>query len=219
MGPTMTIDDIVRFVSTCVFYYRKIKVKSGLLKYDVFLLEHPLHYEKWIEYENAENSLGSRVTLIVGSNYNASPLWNTIIGFETKHDDWNRLAMVYTSLLMHLTQHLDDYLTRPEYWVRYVLCMHKRHLDHYVDKLIDRATKLVFPKFITDSDVLTRLYQLLARDDTEGIQKRFCWIISRLTNGKGAPIEDVLGTEIYDKTVNVLKMRKSRTCGMLFGSN
>uniref|UniRef100_M4EUN4 Uncharacterized protein n=1 Tax=Brassica campestris TaxID=3711 RepID=M4EUN4_BRACM len=176
---------------------------------------HPLHYEKWIEYENAENSLGSRV----GSNYNASPLWNTIIGFETKHDDWNRLAMVYTSLLMHLTQHLDDYLTRPEYWVRYVLCMHKRHLDHYVDKLIDRATKLVFPKFITDSDVLTRLYQLLARDDTEGIQKRFCWIISRLTNGKGAPIEDVLGTEIYDKTVNVLKMRKSRTCGMLFGSN
>lgn len=43
-----------------MFYYRKIKVKSGLLKYDVFLLEHPLHYEKWIEYENAENSLGSR---------------------------------------------------------------------------------------------------------------------------------------------------------------
>ncbi|CDY32541.1 hypothetical protein HID58_036955 [Brassica napus] len=215
MGPTMTIDDIVRFVSTCVFYYRKIKVKSGLLKYDAFLLEHPLHYEKWIEYENAENSLGSKV----GNDYNASLLWNTIIGFKTKHDDWNRLAMVYTSLLMHLTQHLDDYLTRPEYWVRYVLCMHKRHLDHYVDKLIDRATKLVFPKFITDSDVLTRLYQLLARDDTEGIQKRFCWIISRLTNGKGAPIEDVLGTEIYDKTVNVLKMRKSSTCGMLFGSN
>lgn len=32
-------------------------------------------------------------------------------------------------------------------------------------------------------------------------------------------VQDVLGTEIYDKTVNVLKMRKSRTCGMLFGSN
>ncbi|CAN7097076.1 unnamed protein product [Brassica rapa subsp. narinosa] len=189
MGPTMTIDDIVRFVSTCVFYYRKIKVKSGLLKYDAFLLEHPLHYEKWIEYKNDENSLGSRVTLMVGSDYNASPLWNTIIGFETKHDDWNRLAMVYTNLLMHLTQHLGNYLTRPEYWVWYVLCMHKYHLDHYVDKLIDRATKLVFPKFITDSDVLTRLYQLLARDDTEGIQKIFCWIISRLTNGEGAPIE------------------------------
>ncbi|CAN7066572.1 unnamed protein product [Brassica oleracea var. botrytis] len=114
---------------------------------------------------------------------------------------------------------------RPTYWVRYVLCMHKRHLDHSVDKLIDRATNLVFPKFITNSDVLTRLYQFLARDDTEGMQKGVCWIISRLTDGKGVQIEDVLGTEIYDKAVNVLKMfwdedeKKQNIAGMLFGSN
>ncbi|CAN6908927.1 unnamed protein product [Brassica oleracea] len=157
---------------------------------------------------------------------------------------------------------------RPAYWVQYVLCMHKHHLDHSVDKLIDRATNLVFPKmkdalkvlkpllnggnddkvlsqaclvlfwrldggpadmidavFITNSDVLTRLYQFLARDDTEGMQKGVCWIISRLTDAKGVPIEDVLGTEIYDKAVNVLKMfwdedeKKQNIAGMLFGSN
>ncbi|CAG7867589.1 unnamed protein product, partial [Brassica rapa] len=247
------------------------------LDYDAFLLENPLHYEKWIDYANDENSLGSlgnayyvyeralailthsvdlwvhyckesinsdwpcddirnlfnRATLIVGSNYTASPLWNTIIGFETKQEDLKQLAMVYTTLFMHPIQHLDDYLIRcliacaylPEYWVRYVLCMHKRHWNHSVDELIDRATKLVFPKFITDSDVLTRLYQLLARDDTEGIQKGVCWIISRLTDGKGAQIEDVVGTEIYDKAINVLKMfwdedeKNQNMVGMLFGSN
>ncbi|KAL0732309.1 hypothetical protein Bca4012_008518 [Brassica carinata] len=66
---------------------------------------------------------------------------------------------------------------------------------------------------------------LLARDDTKGIHKGVCWIISRITDGKGAQIEDLLETEIYDKAVNVLKMfwdegeKKQNIAGTLFGSN
>ncbi|KAL0884451.1 hypothetical protein Bca101_008432 [Brassica carinata] len=73
--------------------------------------------------------------------------------------------------------------------------------------------------------LFTRLYQLLARDDTKGIHKGVCWIISRITDGKGAQIEDLLETEIYDKAVNVLKMfwdegeKKQNIAGTLFGSN
>ncbi|KAL0758111.1 hypothetical protein Bca101_095779 [Brassica carinata] len=211
--------------------------------------------------------MGFEMSLTMSSYHTKLPIdndklrrWDDYLAF-IEDKDISKVINLYERCLISCAY-------RPTYWVRYVLCMHKRHLDHSVDKLIDRATNLVFPKmkdalkvlkpllnggnddivlsqaclvlfrrldggpadmiddvFITNSDVLTRLYQFLARDDTEGMQKGVCWIISRLTDGKGVQIEDVLGTEIYDKAVNVLKMfwdedeKKQNIAGMLFGSN
>ncbi|KAK4762621.1 hypothetical protein SAY86_008389 [Trapa natans] len=56
-----------------------------------------------------EERLFERGLTYVGSDYLSYTLWEEYIGFEYKHQDWCRIAMIYTRLLENPILYLDKY--------------------------------------------------------------------------------------------------------------
>ena len=48
----------------------------------------------------------------VGTDYLSFPLWDKYVEYEYMHQEWSRLAVIYTRILENPNQQLDRYLNR-----------------------------------------------------------------------------------------------------------
>ena len=55
--------------------------------------------------------LFERGLLYVGSDFLSYTMWDKYIEYEYTHQEWSRLAMIYTRVLENPNQQLDSYFT------------------------------------------------------------------------------------------------------------